>query len=469
MISLMWEGWGVPTKDVAAVFAGCRMHGCLARNCVGMVSAGSGIPNSSCRCDFPGTRATSGRRRWVTISSMLAVLPCLLQGCGNSETKLAKQDAAPPSPASSKGDILLPSAFQAAEATQPTVRDSFADRYAMDSFADRYSAAFGARPTRAMASNRTNPLPASSYKVASLSPELPYAGLTAIKQAQTHLVGFENSAFPYFGKNPRSGDGAYTQGTRYRDNRVLVHVPAGFDVREPGVIVVFFHGHGATLERDVRDRQLLPKQITESGVNAVLVAPQLAYDAADSSAGKFWESGGLKRFLAEAADQLARVYGDPRASEAFAKMPVVLVGYSGGFVSTAYSLQVGGVGSRVIGVVLLDALYGEMDKFSSWIIKNRSAFFVSAYMQGTKRHDDELARILRDKGIPVVDELNGPLKPGTVAFLATGEGIRHRDYVTRAWTEHPVKDILARMRPRLSVIMARQDPRGLEIGSSQPN
>ena len=208
-----------------------------------------------------------------------------------------------------------------------------------------------------------------------------------------------------------------------------------------------------------------PSRSPESGVNAVLVAPQLAYDAADSSAGKFWERGGLKRFLAEAADQFARVYGDPRASEAFNKMPVVLVGYSGGFVSTAFSLQVGGLGSRVIGVVLLDALYGEMDKFSSWIIKNRTGFFVSAYTHSTKRHDDELARILRDKGIPVVDELNGPLKPGTVAFLATGEGIRHRDYVTLAWTEHPVKDILVRMRPRLSVIAARQEqPR-----MAQPN
>jgi hypothetical protein len=212
---------------------------------------------------------------------------------------------------------------------------------------------------------------------------------------------------------------------------------------------VFFHGHGATLARDVRDRQLLPRQISESGVNAVLVAPQLAYDAADSSAGKFWERGGMKRFMAEAAEHLTRIYGgDPRASEAFAKMPVVIVAYSGGFVSAAASLHVGGLGSRVKGVVLLDALYGEMDKFSSWIVNNRSAFFVSAYTHHTKRRDDELARILRDKGIPVASELNGPLKPGTVAFLPTGEGIRHRDYVTLAWTEHPVKDVLLRIPPR---------------------
>jgi hypothetical protein len=341
-------------------------------------------------------------------------------------------------PASAKGDILVPSAVRAAEVTQarPAV-DSFADRYAADSFADRYSAAYGFKSARTTVASRT--LPPGSYRVASLSPEVPY--VPAVKQAQTHLIGFENSAFPYSGKS--------SEGSRYSDNRVLVHVPAGFDVHKPGVIVVFFHGHGATLERDVRDRQQLPRQISESGVNAVLVAPQLAYDAADSSAGKFWERGGLKRFMTEAADKLARVYGDPRASEAFAKMPVVIVAYSGGFVSAAYSLNVGGLGNRVVGLVLLDALYGELDKFSSWIVKNnRSAFFVSSYTQSTKRHDDELARILRDKGIPVVYELNGPLKPGSVAFLSTGEGIRHRDYVTLAWTEHPVKDVLLRIARR---------------------
>ncbi|HEY1364525.1 MAG TPA: alpha/beta hydrolase [Xanthobacteraceae bacterium] len=359
-------------------------------------------------------------------------------------------------------------------------------RAAVDSFADRYSAfeSVAPRPGRQTAGDRTGTIsssyklaeampglpfaeryptadifaptfvfkrpaerahagaPAAPYKLASLSPEVPY-GRPVVKQAHTDLIGFDNSAFPYFGRNPRTGE-RFSQGGRYSDNRVLVHVPAGFDVRKPGVIVLFFHGHGATLQRDVRDRQLLPLQISESGMNAVLVAPQLAYDAADSSAGKFWEPGGLKRFMAEAADRLARIYGDPRASEAFARMPVVIVAYSGGFVSAASCLQVGGLGSRIRGVVLLDALYGEMDKFTSWIVNNRSAFFVSAYTQYTRHRDDELARILRDKGVAVSHDLNGPLQPGTVAFLAT-EGVRHRDYVTLAWTEHPVKDILQRM------------------------
>ncbi len=80
-----------------------------------------------------------------------------------------------------------------------------------------------------------------------------------------------------------------------------MHVPEHFDVRKPGVIVVFFHGNGATLERDVRDRQLVPQQVTDSGANAILLAPQMAVDAADSSAGKFWQAGGLKRFMEESA------------------------------------------------------------------------------------------------------------------------------------------------------------------------
>jgi len=103
-------------------------------------------------------------------------------------------------------------------------------------------------------------------------------------------------------KGHRSYSGqVYWQDETYNDSRVLVHVPEHFDAKKPGVIVVFFHGNGATLERDVRDRQMVPQQISDSGVNAVLLAPQLAVDAADSSAGKFWTPNGFKRFMDESA------------------------------------------------------------------------------------------------------------------------------------------------------------------------
>ncbi len=389
-----------------------------------MIAAGSQIPESS-TCRFAGACGTGLGRRWL--SPALILLPCLLlQGCGNSESRAPpKDEASLPRFATNKGDRLFARA-DVSGASHPA---------AVDTFADRYSAAdsFGSSSAR-----RTSSLPPGSYRVASLSPEVPYALPTA-KQPQTRLIGFENSAFPY----PGGGKGGH-----YSDNRVLVHVPEGFDVRKPGVIVVFFHGHRATLERDVRDRQLLPAQITESGVNAVLLAPQLAYDAADSSAGKFYERGGLKRFVEEGTQHLARVYGDARAAEAFNKMPVVIVAYSGGFMPAAWSLQVGGLGKRVIGVVLLDAVYGQLDKFASWIFKNRKGFFVSSYTAHNKARDDELEKMVREHGITAVHELNGPLKPGSVAFLATRDGVNHRDYVTRAWTAHPVKDILDKIAQR---------------------
>jgi hypothetical protein len=406
----------------------------------------------------------SGRWRWLALLSTLVPLSFALVQCGQA-----------------------PSAGTLAANVQPTTGASFDDRFPKPQFRDRFpttneslqqrqmadfqpqsqSVAQGNAPgvmqvsAQATAQPAARPAPAP-YRVASLEPQLPYQRPT-LREDMTTLVSMKSSAFPYFGNNPASdapflniskgdrrghrsyGGRVYWQDETYNDNRVLVHVPETFDIRKPGVIVVFFHGNGATLERDVRDRQLVPEQISESGANAVLLAPQLAVDAADSSAGKFWQPGGFKRFMAESADQLARLYGDPNAAKAFANMPIVIIGYSGGFLPTAWSLEVGGISNRVRGVFLLDAVYGELDKFASWIEHNRSGFFVSSYTHYTARRDQELMRMLRDKGITVSENMDAPLRPGSVLFVETPEGVRHRDYVTHAWTQNPVREVLAKM------------------------
>src|SRR5262245_20440577 len=327
------------------------------------------------------------------------------------------------------GQAPAPGAL-AANATSS--RDSFDERFPAAQFRERFPDSdetlhpFEPAPKQAAA---PEPPP---YQVASLEPQLPPSRRPAERDELTTLVSMKSSAFPYFGNNPaadepflnvvkgdRRGHKSFSghvfwQDETYSDNRVLVHIPENFDVRRPGVIVVFFHGNGATLERDVRDRQLLPRQITDSGVNAVLLAPQLAVDAADSSAGKFWQEGGFKRFMAESAEHLGRLYGEPGAAKAFGNMPIVIIGYSGGFLPTAYSLDIGGAAGRVRGVVLLDAVYGQLDKFASWIEHNRAGFFVSSYTHYTARHDHELMGMLKDKGIAVSEDMDGPLKPGRV-------------------------------------------------------
>jgi len=354
--------------------------------------------------------------------------------------------------------------------------DTFEDRFPAPQFRERFPSASESLLQRQMSDfsprRAVQQQPEQApYKVASLEPQVPYK--RPAREDLTTLVSMKSSAFPYFGNNPasdapflniakgdRRGHRSYSgrvfwQDETYNDSRVLVHVPEHFDVRKPGVIVVFFHGNGATLERDVRDRQLVPKQITDSGANAVLLAPQMAVDAADSSAGKFWQPGGFKRFMAESAEHLARVTGDPNSARAFANMPIVIVGYSGGFLPTAWSLEVGGISDRVRGVVLLDAVYGELDKFASWIDGHRSGFFVSAYTRHTARRDRELMSMLRQKGISVAEDMDEPLRPGSVVFVETADGITHRDYVTRAWTQDPLKDVLVKMAATPSLALTR--------------
>jgi hypothetical protein len=409
----------------------------------------------ACRVTTPGAtrRAYPYSDRWRRIATLLLLLPAsfALAQCGRA-----------------------PGAAALAVNAQASAADTFNDRFPAPRFADRFPSAsesFVQRQPAQMSSVQTSPARTSArstvqaepapYRVASLAPTVPYQ--RPPRQDLTTLVSLKYSAFPYLGNNPRTdepflniskGDRrghrnyrgrVYWQDETFNDNRVLMHVPEQFDIRKPGVIVVFFHGNGATLERDVRDRQLVPQQISESGANAVLLAPQLAVDAADSSAGKFWQPGGLKRFLDEASGHLAQLYGDPGAAKTFARMPVIIIGYSGGFVPAAWSLAVGGLGDRIRGVFLLDAVYGELDKFASWIEHNRTGFFVSAYTRYTKRHDQELIQMLRDKGITISEDMDRPLRPGSVVFVQTPDGVTHRDYVTHAWTDNPVKEVLAKM------------------------
>jgi hypothetical protein len=174
------------------------------------------------------------------------------------------------------------------------------------------------------------------------------------------------------------------------------------------------------------------------------VAPQFAVDAADSSAGKFWEPNGFKLFLDEAAVKLAKLCGDPRSAFTFAKMPIVIVAYSGGFGPTLSVLDRGGANSRIRGIVLLDALYAGIDKFAGWIADNRSTFFVSSYTPHTAHHNADLERLLRERSVPYGSELRRNHLQGMVAFLPTGD-ISHRDFVNRAWADKPVADILTRM------------------------
>ncbi len=290
--------------------------------------------------------------------------------------------------------------------------------------------------------------------------------VSSIDGATVEFAAFQNSAFPYHGlipnyqetgktrpfldvdDNGRLGHssprgGLLWEDQAYNDRTVLLAAPETFDASRPAHIVVFFHGNNATLERDVVARQQIVKQLADSGLNAVLVVPQLAHDAPDSSAGRFWSPGGFSAFLDEAEGKLGEFY--PQARGAFRRMPVIVVAYSGGYLPAVYSLTVGGDTGRVRGVVLLDALYGERDKFASWVEgPGRNAFFVSAYSTSSRDGNLAIESQLQQAELAVQDSLPAALTPGAIAFVDAGT-VAHNDFVTSAWGGAPLRDIFSRV------------------------
>jgi hypothetical protein len=284
-----------------------------------------------------------------------------------------------------------------------------------------------------------------------------------VASTKTQLVPFDIAPFPYRGEVPEKNvpffdvlngerrghtsprGGIYWEDTTYSDKRVLLSIPRGFDIRKPAAIVVFFHGNLATLTRDVRNRQQVPRQVEQSGLNAVLVAPQFAVDALDSSSGTFWQPGVFAKFLDEAAERLARLHGDPRARSIFANAPVILTAYSGGYNPAAFTLAVGGVSPRIRGVILLDAMFAEYDKFADWLAKRPNAFFLSTYSKAARNEHGELDRLLANRGVGHQTGMPARLTPGSIAFLDAGDAVVHNDFVTRAWTSAPLRAALARI------------------------
>lgn len=288
----------------------------------------------------------------------------------------------------------------------------------------------------------------------------PAAGEGArLRKALSAIVPFKTSPFPYRGKLPdgsgpfldvtsngRRGHtsprgGVYWEDETYSDRSTLLAAPRGFDPARPAVIVVFFHGNGATLQRDVVGRQRVVAQVEASGLNAVLVAPQFASNAQDSSAGNFWTPGHFAMFMAEAARGLGKLTGAKAAK--FDAMPVVLVAYSGGYNPAAFVLGNGEIDGRLLGVILLDAVFDEADIFADWAARHRKSFFVSAYGKSSASGNAQIRQLLASQGIDASSDPPRRLEAGTVAFLASDAA--HDSFVTRAFVANPLQWLLGRL------------------------
>ena len=96
--------------------------------------------------------------------------------------------------------------------------------------------------------------------------------------------------------------------------------------------------------------------------------------------------------------------------------------------------------------MLLDALYGELDKFEKWITGDRyRRFFVSGYLGSTRARNLQLQNMLDNRNIRYRMSLDERIRPGSITFLPGRNGENHHSYVTKAWTDNPLADILNRL------------------------
>ncbi len=231
----------------------------------------------------------------------------------------------------------------------------------------------------------------------------------------------------------------FPERAHYRDNRVLFAAPPHFNAAQPFRIVLFFHGHGSEIERTLVRELDLPGQIARSGTNTVLVAPQLARDAADSSPGRWLEPGLASVFLDEATERLrARLGG---SAPAWQGAPVVLAAFSGGYRTMTAVLDNGAADRRIEGLVLLDALYGDVEIFARWLGRNRHrAFLWSLHSPSSRKETEALITQLLESGVPFSrEDRAGP--PAGIRFIAVDtphvriptEGPPAEPLATRCW------------------------------------
>jgi hypothetical protein len=223
------------------------------------------------------------------------------------------------------------------------------------------------------------------------------------ERGTTLSLGLEHAPFP-------------AGGSWYRDDTVIVFVPAHYRYRaEEGLAaLVHFHGHNTTADRAMVAHELR-EQLSDSRQNAILFVPQLAVMAADSSCGKLEAPGGLRRLLVEAvqtAAHEARETLGPTRFPADAPLGTVCVSaHSGGYHAAACCLRSGGLDVRE--TYLFDALYADLDVFRDWVVArhgeplHRRHKLVSYFTEGgqTEANDAVLRRQLERAGVLVEAEL----------------------------------------------------------------
>ena len=138
-------------------------------------------------------------------------------------------------------------------------------------------------------------------------------------------------------------------------------------------MIFWFHGWGNNIDTALSEYGL-SRQFADAAVNAVLVLPETARNAPDSYGGKLEQKNTFCSLVNDVLKKLAAmnvISNNARAGN------IILAGHSGAYRVIAFILANGE--TPVDQVFLFDALYGQTDKFLSWIQQSDKHRFINWY------------------------------------------------------------------------------------------
>ncbi|MCC6546653.1 hypothetical protein IT570_05745 [Candidatus Sumerlaeota bacterium] len=259
----------------------------------------------------------------------------------------------------------------------------------------------------------------------------PAADWTKSDLGEMTIVPMKSAPYPHDSRKEdvKKGETVYTVADHYSDPSVLIFIPAGYKPGEKTDLFLYFHGHKNNV-RNAVDVFKLREQVVASRKNVILVCPEGPKDAPDSGLGKLEDRDGLKNLLAETLQLL----------EADGKIPtatlghVVLSGHSGGYYGVAMCLKQGGVEANLSEVYLIDAAYGNIEEFSAWATRNKTARLCSIYTDHLQAKNESIMSALKESQVAYESKMDTEvdeefLKAHRIVFLHT-KTLSHSDTVT---------------------------------------
>jgi hypothetical protein len=205
------------------------------------------------------------------------------------------------------------------------------------------------------------------------------------------------------------GDGVfYSFKDHYRDSTILIIAPQNLNAIGKVDLIFWFHGWHNNVDSAATYYQII-RQFIEAKINAVLILPEAARNAADSYGGKL-EKPGIFRAL---VGDILRALKDKKIIGTQCNVGHILLGgHSGGGEVISYIVEKGQI--EINEAVLFDALYSGTDIFMKWIEEDTSHRFIHLYTEygyGPKDESLKMLSLLRQKQIPYFNAEESVITP----------------------------------------------------------